>query len=181
MSKIAFLLGEEFEDSEFRVPFDAVTKAGHEAVIVGARKGETVEGKRHKEQVDVQRTAGEDDPQQYDALVIPGGHSPDHLRIDPGVVQFVKDAIAAGKPIAAICHGPQLLVEADAGWLRGKQITSWPSVHKELELAGAQWVDREVAIDGELITSRNPHDAPAFARAIVEHLARSKPQAAAIR
>ena len=181
MSKIAFVLGDEFEDTEFRVPYDAVREAGHEVVVVGTRKGESLDGHKHEEHVDVERAAADEDPASYDAVVIPGGHSPDHLRLDANVVSFVKRAIAAGMPIAAICHGPQLLVEADAGWLRGKQITSWPSVHKELELAGANWVDQEVAIDGELITSRNPHDAPAFAHAIVEHLRNSKPRAAAIR
>ncbi|HTJ46024.1 MAG TPA: type 1 glutamine amidotransferase domain-containing protein [Kofleriaceae bacterium] len=170
MSKIAFVVGPEFEDTEFRVPFDAVKQAGHEPEMLGKKKGETVEGKQHKEKVEIRHTAGEEDPARYDALVIPGGHSPDQLRMDPGVVSFVKKFIATGKPIAAICHGPQLLVEAADDQVRGKQMTSWPSVRKELELAGARWVDREVVVDGQFITSRNPHDAPAFARALIERL-----------
>jgi protease I len=165
MSRIAFIVGDDFEDTEFRVPFDAARKAGHELEMLGAEKGKTVEGKQHKEKVEVRHTAGDADPAAYDALVIPGGYSPDHLRMDPGVVAFVRKFVASGKPIAAICHGPQLLIEADA--VRGKQLTSWPSVRKDLENAGARWVDQEVCIDGSIITSRNPHDAPAFAKALL--------------
>ena len=146
-------------------------KAGHQAVIIGAQKGKQLEGHRHKEKISVERAAADEDPSQYDALVIPGGASPDHLRIVPEVVRFTKQMMDSGKPIAAICHGPQLLLEADTKALAGKQMTSWPSVRNELTLAGAKWVDREVAVDGRLITSRNPHDAPAFAKALLRSLA----------
>jgi protease I len=170
MSKIAFVVGPEFEETELRVPFDAVKKAGHEPELLGKKQGETVVGHNHKEKVEIRHTAAEMDPSRYDALVIPGGYSPDQLRIDPGVVEFVRKFVATGKPVAAICHGPQLLVEAAQDQVRGKQMTSWPSVRKELELAGAKWVDREVVVDGQFITSRNPNDAPAFARALLDRV-----------
>ena len=170
MSKIAFLVGDEFEDTELRVPLDAVKKAGHQVELLGAKPGATLEGHKHEEHVTIERAAADADPAEFDALVIPGGISPDHLRIEPGVVEFVRKFEQTGRPIAAICHGPQLLVEADDQALRGTQMTSWPSVRKELELAGVRWVDREVVVDGALITSRNPKDAPAFARALIERL-----------
>jgi protease I len=100
--------------------------------------------------------------------VIPGGYSPDHLRTDADVVDFVHDMVEDGKVIAAVCHGPQLLIEADA--VEGKQLTSWPSVRTDLENAGARWVDKEVVIDDQLITSRKPDDLPAFSTAIARAL-----------
>jgi protease I len=168
MAYIAFVLGPDFEDSEFRQPFDALTHAGHKIEVIGAKAGEVVRGKRGKEQVKVEANAAERDPRNYDALVIPGGYSPDHLRVDKGVVGFVEKFVRSGKPVAAVCHGPQLLIEANA--VRGKQMTSWPSVRTDLENAGAKWVDREVVIDGALITSRKPDDLPAFSAAINERL-----------
>ncbi len=169
MAKVAFVLGEDFEDSEFRKPYDALRAAGHHIDILGAEGGVTVTGKKGREQVKLDASVEEKDPASYDALVIPGGYSPDHLRRSPEVVRFVQRMVQAGKLIAAVCHGPQLLIEADA--VEGKTMTSWPSVHTDLVNAGAKWVDREVVIDGQLITSRNPHDLPAFANAINERLA----------
>ncbi|MEO7730207.1 MAG: type 1 glutamine amidotransferase domain-containing protein [Kofleriaceae bacterium] len=168
MSRIAFVVGEDFEDSEFRKPYDALRKAGHIVEVLGAKAGELVKGKKGKEEVTIEAAAAERDPQSYDALVIPGGYSPDHLRIDAGVVAFVKRMVSDGKLVAAVCHGPQLLIEVDA--VRGKTVTSWPSVKTDLKNAGAHWVDREVAVDGQLITSRKPEDLPAFADAILANL-----------
>jgi len=105
---------------------------------------------------------------------IPGGHSPDRLRMDEELVDFVRRFGESGRPIAAICHGPQLLIEADL--VRGRTLTSWPSIRKDLENAGASWVDREVVEDGELISSRQPQDAEAFSRAILRAL-QKKPAA----
>jgi len=116
----------------------------------------------------VQDAASDRDPDEFDALLIPGGYSPDHLRMDRDVVAFVLDFSATGKPIAAVCHGPQLLIEADL--VRGKQVTSWPSVRRDLENAGAVWVDREVVIDDPLITSRKPDDLGAFSDALLSAL-----------
>src|SRR3954467_13577775 len=109
MSRIAFVVGEDFEDSEFKVPYDELRAAGHEVEVLGAKAGETMKGKKGKEQIEIAGAAGEKDAASYDAVVIPGGYSPDHLRTDKGVVKFVANAVKAGKLIAAVCHGPQLL------------------------------------------------------------------------
>ena len=164
MAHIAFVLAEDFEDSEFRKPYDALREAGHQVEILGAKQGVTVTGKKGQEKVKIEGAAGDADAKTFDALVIPGGYSPDHLRIEPDVVEFVRDMVAGKKLIAAVCHGPQLLIEADA--VKGKQMTSFQSVRKDLENAGANWVDKEVVIDDMLITSRKPEDLPAFSKAI---------------
>jgi len=179
MARIAFVLGDDFEDSEFRKPYDAMVSAGYTVEVLGAKAGETVAGKQGKERVKIEAAADDRDPSSYDALVIPGGYSPDHLRVDPGVVAFVQAMARGGKLIAAVCHGPQLLIEADA--VRGKQVTSWPSVKTDLKNAGATWVDREVVVDGQLITSRKPDDLPAFAEAIKANLGGARRQVGAAR
>lgn len=164
MARIALVLGEDFEDSEFRKPYDALREAGHDIDIIGAEQGKSVTGKNGREKIKIELRAGDAKPKDYDALVIPGGYSPDHLRIDRDVVAFVKKMVGDGKLIAAVCHGPQLLIEVDA--VSGKKVTSWPSVRKDLENAGAKWVDQEVVVDDKLITSRKPDDLPAFSAAI---------------
>ena len=169
MARIAFVLGEDFEDSEFRKPYDALRSAGHDLTIVGAKAGEVVHGKQGREEVEIEAGAAASDPRSFDALVIPGGYSPDHLRTDAQVVRFVQGFVRDDKLVAAVCHGPQLLIEADA--VEGKTLTSWPSVHTDLVNAGARWIDREVVTDGNLITSRKPADLDAFSRAILERLA----------
>jgi protease I len=169
MARIAFVLGEDFEDSEFRKPYDALARAGHTVEIVGAKAGTLVKGKRGKEEVEIEHSARDAETRGYDAVVIPGGYSPDHLRTDRSVVQFVNHMVKGEKVVAAVCHGPQLLIEANA--VKGKTVTSWPSVKTDLENAGATWVDREVAVDGKLITSRKPEDLPAFTKAIDDRLA----------
>lgn len=179
MARIAFILGEDFEDSEFRKPYDALRNAGHTVEVLGAMAGTSVTGKHGKEHVKIEASASDQDPEGYDALVIPGGYSPDHLRTNWGVVAFVQAMVRDGKLIAAVCHGPQLLIEVDA--VRGKTVTSWPSVKTDLENAGATWVDREVVIDGQLITSRRPNDLAAFTEAIKTKLGAAQPQAHAAR
>jgi protease I len=164
MARIAIVLGNDFEDSEFRKPYDALREAGHQVDVLGAKAGETVHGKAGVENVEIQAAVADRDPEDYDALVIPGGYSPDHLRTELDIVDFVRDMVDDGKLVAAVCHGPQLLIEADV--VEGKQLTSWPSVRTDLENAGAKWVDQEVVIDDRLITSRKPDDLPAFATAI---------------
>lgn len=168
MARIAFVLGDDFEDSEFQQPFDELRAAGHEIEVLGMKAGANVKGKKKGTEVTIEAAAGDKDPSTYDAVVIPGGYSPDHLRTDKGVVKFVAGAVRAQKVIAAVCHGPQLLIEADA--VEDKQLTSWPSVRTDLLNAGAKWVDREVVIDGKLITSRKPEDLPAFIGAIRDAL-----------
>lgn len=168
MSRIAFVVAEDFEDSEFRKPYDGLRDADHQIDIIGVKAGETVKGKKGKEAVKIEKAAADVDPAAYDALVIPGGYSPDHLRMDPSVVTFVQTMARSGKLVAAVCHGPQLLIEADT--VKGRVLTSWPSVKTDLENAGATWVDEEVHVDGKLITSRKPADLPAFTKAIVDLL-----------
>jgi len=169
MAKIAMLVGQEYEDSEVRVPLDRLREAGHEVVIVGVKAGEVLRGKKGEEEVTADRAIDEVQPREFAALVLPGGKSPAHLRQDARVVEFVKSFVATSKPIAAVCHGPQLLVEASA--VRGKNLTSWPEIREEMEKAGAHWVDREVVEDGALITSRKPADLEAFSDALLARLA----------
>lgn len=168
MARIAMPLAQDFEDSEFTVPFDRLKNAGHEIVVFGSKAGEIVIGKRGQARATIDRVASDLDPKEFDALVIPGGYSPDHLRLDRDVVSFVRVFAATGKPVAAVCHGPQLLIEADV--VKGRKVTSWPSVRTDLVNAGAKWVDREVVIDDNLITSRKPEDLEAFCGAILSHL-----------
>jgi protease I len=168
MAKVAMILGPEFEDAEFRVPYDRLAKSGHEVTVIGTSAGQEMGGKRGKEKVRAEAAANDRDPTEFDALVLPGGHGPDNIRTDEAVVSFIRRFVDTGKPVAAVCHGPQLLIEADA--VRGKRMTSWPSVKKDLMNAGADWVDEEVVEDGSLITSRNPDDLEAFSTAILERL-----------
>lgn len=168
MARIAFVLGEDFEDSEFAQPYKELRAAGHEVDVLGAKAGVAVKGKKGTEEFTIEAAAKDQDATTYDALVIPGGYSPDHLRMDKDVVRFVGAMVRADKVVAAVCHGPQLLIEADA--VEDKQLTSWPSVRTDLLNAGAKWVDREVVVDGKLITSRKPDDLPAFTQAIREAL-----------
>jgi protease I len=125
----------------------------------------------------VDKTLDQAKVQDYDALLLPGGvMNPDHLRMEPRAVQFVKDFVATGRPVAAICHAPWTLVEA--GVVKGKTLTSWPSVKTDLKNAGANWVDKEVVTDGQFISSRKPDDIPAFSKALIEALGRAKEKAA---
>lgn len=169
MARVAFVLADDFEDSEFQVPYDRITGAGHQVTVVGSEAGRKVTGKRGKSSFAVEATPDEVHAADFDALVIPGGYSPDKLRTDPGVVKLVQGLVERDRPVAAICHGPSLLVEADA--VRRRTVTSWPSVRTDLTNAGAAWVDREVVEDGNLITSRRPDDIDAFVGAILRRLA----------
>jgi protease I len=168
MARVAFIVDEMFEDSEFRVPYDRIKAAGHEVVIVGLEKGKQVEGKRKKERITIEAGADDVSAEQFDALVIPGGYSPDKLRASIPAVRLTRDMYVAEKPVAAVCHAPWMLVEADVA--DGHTVTSWPSIRTDLINAGARWVDREVVEDGNLITSRKPDDLEAFSAAILRHL-----------
>ncbi|MCP3059288.1 type 1 glutamine amidotransferase [Myxococcus sp. K38C18041901] len=167
MARIAFILADDFEDAEFRVPYDRVKEAGHEAVIIGLEAGEPVKGKKGLE-VTPEKAVRNVSSREFDALVIPGGYSPDHLRMDVDMVGFVRGFFRADKPLAAICHAPWLLVEA--GIAEGRTLTSWPSLKTDLLNAGAHWVDREVVEDGNVITSRNPGDLLAFSEALLRQV-----------
>ena len=168
MSKIAMLVGDGYEDTEFQVPYDRLRGAGHTVTVLGTRHGDVVHGKRGESQVGIEFTAAEVEPEAFDAVVIPGGHGPDKLRLDEDLVGFTRHFAASGKPLAAICHGPQLLIEA--GVVKGRRLTSWPSVRKDLVNAGANWVDQPVVEDGNLITSRKPADLDAFCEAVLKRL-----------
>lgn len=166
MARIAILLGEGYEDSEFDEPYACLKDAGHELVVIGSEKGATVHGKKGGSRFEIEHTADEFQPKDFDAIVIPGGHGPDNLRLDKALVALLSDFFQTGRPVAAICHGPQLLIEAEV--VRGRTMTSWPSVRKDLENAGADWRDAPVVVDDNLITSRKPDDLHDFCGAILD-------------
>jgi len=168
MKKIAVVITDMFEDAEYTKPAEAFKKAGHELVHVGLKSGATVKGKKAGTPVKVDKTAKEVKVADFDALLIPGGYSPDKLRVDEHVVGFVKEFVESGKPVCAICHAPQLLINAQV--LRGRRITGWKSLVQDIKNAGAEFIDQEVVIDGNLISSRSPADIPAFIKACSERL-----------
>jgi protease I len=166
--KIACVLANGFEDSEFKEPYDAFRVAGHEVIIVGLEAGAQVEGSKGKVKATIEKSFKEVSPDDFDALLIPGGFSPDRLRAHDEAVSFVKAFMRKGKPFFAICHGPQLLLTADE--YKGHRMTAWKTVQGDLEKAGADVVDQEVVVDGNLVTSRMPADIPAFIRESLEML-----------
>jgi protease I len=168
MAKVAFIVDEMYEDSEFRVPFDRVQEAGHEAVVVGLEAGKKIEGKKGKDTLTTDVAIGDVSADEFDALVIPGGYSPDKIRLDEGMVALTKSIASADKPVAAICHAGWMLAEADV--IRGKTVTSWPSIKTDLVNAGASWVDQEVVEDGNIITSRKPDDLEAFTKSLLAQI-----------
>jgi protease I len=168
MVQIAILVGEGFEESEFSVPYDKLSTAGHEITVLGSEAGKTICGKHGKTSVLIEKNVKDVSPDYFDALVIPGGFGPDRLRLDQHAVTFAREFVQSGKLVAAICHGPQLLIEA--GIVKGRTLTSWPSVRTDLINAGANWVDKSLVEDGNLITSRKPGDLDEFCGAIMQHL-----------
>lgn len=161
--KIAVLITDEFEDSEFTSPAEAYIKAGHEVVTIDTKAGVTVTGKQGKAEVKIDKDIDHVHPAEFDALLLPGGHSPDSLRGDDRFVEFTKSFVALGKPVFAICHGPQLLISANA--VRGRKMTSVKAIAIDLKNAGADFYDKEVVVDNDrLVTSRTPDDLPAFNR-----------------
>lgn len=168
MSKIAFIMDEMFEDSEFKVPYDRVKEMGHDPVVVGLEGGKKLEGKKGDEIVSTDVSIDEVSAGEFDAVVIPGGYSPDKIRTNPKMVDFTRTMFESGKPLAAICHAGWMLAEADIA--RGKTVTSWPSIKTDLVNAGANWVDQEVVEDGNLITSRKPDDLEAFSKTLLAQL-----------
>ena len=168
MARVAFIMDNVFEDSEFRVPYDRVKEAGHVPVVIGLEKGKELKGKKGKEKVTTDASIEEVSPEDFDALVIPGGYSPDLIRSNEKMVSFVRSLYEGQKPVAAICHAGWLLAEADIA--KGKTITSWPSIKTDLVNAGANWVDQEVVEDGNLITSRKPDDLEAFSKTLLSQI-----------
>ncbi|HIH78308.1 MAG TPA: type 1 glutamine amidotransferase [Halobacteria archaeon] len=164
--KIAIILDDDFEDSEFDVPYRKLKDEGADITIVGLKKGKELTGKNKKVRTRVDAEFDEVNLEDFDALVIPGGYSPDRLRAYPQAVDFVKRF--KDKVIAAICHGPQILITADM--VRGRTMTSWKTVAIDLKNAGANYIDKEVVVDGDMITSRQPSDLDAFVGAIIDKL-----------
>ena len=173
--KIAFLAAEGVEQVELTEPWKAVEQAGGSPELISVEDGE-VQAFNHLDKADtfkVDRTAAEADPRDYDGLVLPGGvANPDFLRMDEDAVRFVRDFFAQAKPVGVICHGPWTLVEA--GVLRGRTVTSWPSLQTDIRNAGGNWVDEEVVVDSGLVTSRKPDDIPAFNKKMVEEFCEGK-------
>lgn len=173
---IAFLATDGVEQVEFTEPWAAVERAGGRPELVALKAGE-IQGVNHDEKGDsfaVDTPVGEADTGSYDGLVLPGGtKNPDRLRMDKDAVEFVRSFFDAGKPVAVICHGSWTLVEADV--VRGRTLTSWPSLQTDLRNAGAEWVDEEVVVDGNLVSSRKPDDLPAFNAKVVEVFAAALP------
>src|SRR4051812_35704976 len=173
--KVAILVAEGFEQIEMTEPRKALDQAGAKTSIVSPAQGE-VQGWNHHDKADKFRVDVPLDsarPEDFDALMLPGGvANPDQLRMQPKAVEFVKAFVQAGKPVAVICHGPWTLIEADC--VRGRMITSWPSLKTDLINAGANWVDREVVVDNGLVSSRKPDDLKAFCQKMVEEFAEGK-------
>jgi protease I len=174
MSRIAILVDSMFEDSELRVPFNRLREAGHHVDIVGLQAGEEVVGKQGRELVWIEKSVANISERSYDALVIPGGYSPDQLRMDDDAVRFTREMALANKPIGAVCHASWLLIEADLA--DDRMLTSWPSLRTDLLNAGARWLDQEVVVDGNIITSRTPDDVVAFSDAFLRVLAEGVPE-----
>ena len=170
--RVAILATDGFEQSELLEPRKAIEAAGAETVVVSLQSGE-IKGWNMSdwgESVRVDKTLDECSAGDFDALMLPGGQiNPDKLRMESKAVEFVKAFYESGKPIGAICHGPWLLVEADV--VRGRKVTSWPSIQTDLKNAGATWVDEEVVTDRGVVTSRKPDDIPAFSAKLVEEIA----------
>jgi protease I len=170
MSKVAFIVDEMFEDSEFRYPYDQLKQLGHDPVIVGLEAGKKIEGKKGKETITTEVSIGEVSADEFDGVVIPGGYSPDKIRLNDGMVSLTRAIFEARRPVAAICHAGWMLAEADI--VRGRTVTSWPSIKTDLVNAGANWVDQEVVEDDNLITSRKPADLEAFTKTLLAQLER---------
>ena len=164
--KIAVLLADDFEDSEFTEPVAALKDSGHEITIIGRKSRTMLKGKQGEAGAMTHASVADCDPQAFDALLIPGGKSPGQLREDDQMVAFTRNMVARGKPVGAICHGPELLIEA--GVVSRKRMTAHEEVRSELADAGAEVVDEAVVVDMPFITSRHPGDLDAFSAALVE-------------
>jgi deglycase len=169
--KVAILVADGFEQVEMTEPRKALQQAGAKTEIVSPSEGK-VKGWQTKnwgDEFPVDVPLAQADASKYDALLLPGGvMNPDKLRRNEKAQQFVRAFFEAGKPVAAICHGPWMLI--DAGVARGRKLTSWPSLQMDLKNAGAEWADREVVVDNGLVTSRKPDDLPAFNRKMIEEI-----------
>lgn len=167
-ARVACVLSDGFEDSEFRIPYDRMRGAGYQVDVIGAKAGQRIAGKNGIEKISADKGIGEVRPEDYQALFIPGGYSPDHLRLDPRFVEFARAFDQQHKTVAAVCHGPQLLMTA--GLVKGRTLTAWPTVQEDLRQVGAQVKDEPVVVDDNWITSRKPDDLAEFSDAVVQRL-----------
>ena len=168
MSKIAVIIGDMFEDVEYTEPAKAFKAKGHSLVHVGLEEGQTVVGKKEGTKVKIDKAVKNVSVNDFDALLIPGGYSPDKLRAYDEPVKFAKDFLQSGKPVFAICHAAQLLITADV--LRGRKVTGWKSIVQDIKNAGAQFIDDKVVEDKNLVSSRQPSDLPEFIAASLSKL-----------
>ena len=168
MALIGVLIDDMFEDVEYTKPAKSFKDAGHSLIHIGLKKDHTVKGKRNATPVKIDQSISNTNIDSLDAILIPGGCSPDHLRGYPKAVNFVKDYFETDKPIFAICHAPQILITADL--LKGRKVTGWKSIVQDIKNSGAIYLDQEVVEDGNLISSRGPQDIPAFTRAALNKL-----------
>ena len=166
--KIAILVEEGFEDTELSEPLEAMKEAGADVTVIGSGSKQKYKGKRGEVRISADTTANKVRAEDFDAVIVPGGYAPDKMRLHPEMVDLVKRAYDAGKIVAAVCHGPQLLISAEV--VKGRKLTSWPSVAIDLKNAGANWVDEALVRDGNIITSRKPSDLPQFNQAIIKAL-----------
>ncbi|MBC7910717.1 MAG: DJ-1/PfpI/YhbO family deglycase/protease [Pyrinomonadaceae bacterium] len=167
-TKVAILVENHFEDSEFQIPYNALQKAGAEVTALGSRVNEKYAGKQGKVTIQPDGTTTEMRAADFDAVIIPGGMAPDTMRTNMKTVRFVSDAVEQGKLVAAICHGPQVLIEGDL--LKGKRATGFRAIRKDMQNAGANYQDAPLVVDGQLITSRQPGDLAIFTAAILRRL-----------
>lgn len=167
-ARVAILIEDLYEDTELTSPRDALLSAGAQVTIVGPIAGRSYAGK-HGDAVVADVAAGGTRAEDFDAVIIPGGYAPDKMRMRHAMVDLVRETFAAGKPIAAICHGPQLLINANV--LKGRTLTCWPSIAVDVKNAGGRYVDKPVVEDGHLITARKPDDLPRFNDAIIKQIA----------
>src|SRR6056297_1860525 len=158
--KIAAILTDMFEDSEYTEPVKAFREKGHEVINIGLEAGKIATGKKEGTEVKIDRAVSEVTVDDFDALLIPGGFSPDKLRIDEKAVSFTADYVNSDKPVFAICHAGQLLITAQV--LQGRKFTGYKSIIQDIKNAGAEFVDQQVVVDRNLVSSRNPADLPAF-------------------
>ncbi|HAF03202.1 MAG TPA: protease [Spartobacteria bacterium] len=178
--KVAILLADGFEQVEMTKPREALDEAGAETKIVSLKPGQ-IQGMHHADKgdkFDVDLAVADARPEEFDALMIPGGLlNPDALRSNEDALEFARHFFRAGKPVAAICHGPQVLISADL--VRGRKMTSWPAIQADMRNAGARWVDQEVVVDNGLVTSRKPDDIPAFNKKMIEEFGEGRHEAMA--
>ena len=166
--KVAILIENGVEDSEFKLPYKALKQAGMEVSVLGSRMNEAYKGKKGKVSQEADGTTSEAMASDFDAVIIPGGMAPDKMRRNPNTVRFVQEAMSQGKLVAAVCHGPQLLIEGDL--LKGKTATGFSAIRQDMVNAGANYEDKPLVVDGNLITSRQPGDLPIFCTAILSRL-----------